>query len=187
MLRLRHWPSLMVALLVCLAVLGCGSSGGTPGSNGSAQANGAPGGAPNGGGGGGGGGGAGAPGAPIKIPDIVQSQGADVSDVINSLENGTPLPTETNGYNGIIAQCGGQLCVTIKAKPGSGDYANSHNQCIAIGETDPPARSVVHPGDTIWVLTGTQPPAQPCGSGQSPSGGDQSPSGGDQSPVGSSS
>ena len=190
MLRLRHWPPLMVAFLVCLAVLGCGSSGGAPGSNGSAEANGAPvAGASNGGGGG-----PAAPGAPIKIPDIEQAQGASVDEVMSSLKNGTPLPGENNGYTGIIAQCGGQLCVTIKAKPGSGitdaftsAYANQADECTSIGLTDPPGGSVVYPGATIWILTGRRLPCRsPSGSSPSPSGSSPSPAGSSPSPSGSS-
>jgi len=194
----RHWPPLMAAIVICLAVIGCGGSGGNaaggsrsspapaggaagaPGPDGSAGAKGAPvDNAPNGGGG------AGAPGAlgaPIKIPAIVESQGAPIDDVMNSLTSGEPLPTETNSYNGIVAQCGGQLCVTLKARPGrAADGADGFTECQALGHTDPPAGSVVHAGDTIWVLTGSQPCTAPPGSDQSPGTG-ASPPGGDQSP-----
>jgi hypothetical protein len=204
MFRLRQWPLLTVALLVCLVTLGCGSSvhtatgsaagresaaaggrsaPGAPEANGSAGAEGAP--VANGQNGGGGG--PAAPGAPIKIPDVIQSQGASIDDVMNSLENGVPLPTESNAYNGIIAQCGGQLCVTVKVKPGpAGQGPPGLTQCESTGHTEPPAGSVVYPGSTIWILTGTQPCTSSPGADQSPagSGSDQSPaSPGDQSPA----
>jgi hypothetical protein len=199
MLRLRHWPLLSGSLLVCLATLSCSSSEhtvgrpaggsepaaasgesapGAPGTNGSREANGAP--VANGQNGNGGG--AEAPGAPIKIPDVIQSQGLPVSDVMASLQNGVPLPGESNAYDGIIAQCGGHLCVTIKTRPGTAAQgAGGVTQCESTGHTDPAAGSVVYPGSTIWILTGTLP----CTSSPTP-GGDQSsptPDSGQSSPT----
>jgi len=203
MLRLRLWPPVMAAVLICLAVIGCGGGGnnaaggsgsspgngnqsaatadgapGAPGPPGSGGAKGAPvDNAPNGGGDG-----AAAPGAPIKIPAIVQSQGVSIDEVMNSLTTGKPLPGETNAYDGIVAQCGGQLCVTLKARPAAGvPGADDFTECQFLGDTDPPAGSVVHAGDTIWLLTGTKPCTAPPGSDESPGTG-QSPPGGDQSP-----
>jgi len=195
--RWRHWPPLMAAIVICLAVIGCGggnnagpgaapgpaASGaqGAPAPNGSAGAKGAPvDNAPNGGGGGTAAGG-GARGAPIKIPAIVQSQGAPIDDVMDSLVSGKPLPGETNPYDGIVAQCGGQLCVRLKARPATGvPGADNLTQCQFLGDTDPPAGSVVHPGDTIWLLTGTKPCTAPPDGDQSPGTGSSPP--GDQSP-----
>ena len=240
MQRLRYWRPLAGALLVCLAVPGCGSSGhagaggsrsspvtgnqsptaadsvsaatgsgkatrasrqpvtpvsstpaatgggnvpGGPQPHGSAEAKGAPqGNAPNSGGGGGG---PTAPGAPITIPDVIVGQGVSIDDVRNSFVTGDPLPGEPNSYNGIIAQCGGgKLCVTIAVKPGStADGADGFTECQYFGKTDPPAGSVVHPGDTIWLLTGTQPCTSSPGSDQSssPASGQSSAPGTDQS------
>ena len=203
MLRLRHWPLLSGSLLICLATLSCsssehtvgrpadgsepaaasgGSAPGAPGTNGSREANGAP--VANGQNGTGGG--AEAPGAPIKIPDVIQSQGASISDVMGSLQNGVPLPGESNAYNGIIAQCGGHLCVTIKTRPGTAaQNASGLTQCESTGYTDPAAGSVVYPGSTIWILTGTLPCTSSSGGDQSsptPGGDQSSPTpGGDQS------
>jgi len=198
MLRLRHGPPLMAAAVICLAVIGCGggnnggagaapgpaASGaqGAPAPNGSAGAKGAPvDNGPNGGGGGGTAAGGGARGAPIKIPAIVQSQGVSIDDVMDSLVSGKPLPGESNPYDGIVAQCGGQLCVRLKARPATGvPGADNLTQCQFLGDTDPPAGSVVHPGDTIWLLTGTKPCTAPPDGDQSPGTGSSPP--GDQSP-----
>jgi hypothetical protein len=217
MQRLRYWRPLAAALLVCLAIPGCGGSGhavaggsrsapvtgnqsptatdsapaatgggnvpGGPQAHGSAGAKGAPlGNAPNGGGGGGG---PTAPGAPITIPDVIVGQGASIDDVRNSLVTGAALPGESNSYKGIIAQCGGgKLCVTINVKPGSSaDNADSFTKCQYLGKTDPLAGSVVHPGDTIWILTGTLSCTSSSGSDQSssPASGQSSAPGTDQS------
>ena len=178
------------------AATGGGNVPGGPQAHGAAEAKGAPlGNAGNGGGGAGNGGeGAGnggeggpaAPGAPITIPDVIVGQGASVADVRNSLVTGAPLPGEPNSYKGINAQCGGKLCVTIAVKPGSSaDDAGSFTNCQYLGKTDPPAGSVVHPGDTIWILTGTQSCTSSSGSGQSssPASGQSSAPGTDQSPA----
>ena len=151
------------------AATGGGNVPGGPQANGAAEAKGAPvGNAGNGGGGGGSG--PTAPGAPITIPDVIVGQGASVDDVRNSLVTGAPLPGEPNSYKGIIAQCGGKLCVTIAVKAGSSaDDADSFTKCQYLGRTDPPAGSVVHPGDTIWILTGTQSCTSSSGTGQSSS------------------
>jgi hypothetical protein len=182
--RLMQWPLLLaVALLVCLVNLGCGSGGhpaagsaadggsatgsgsapggsgaagggnapGTPGSNGSDGAPGAPGtnGQNNGGGG------PTAPGSPITIPNIVKLYGQLVENAMNSLKYGIPLPGEGNAYEGIIAQCGGTLCVKLKTKVDLNKQWLS--RCLASGDTEPPRDSVVPRGSTIWVLTGGQP------------------------------
>jgi hypothetical protein len=150
------------------AATGGGNVPGGPQAHGAAEAKGAP--LVNAGNGGGGGGGPAAPGAPITIPDVIVGQGASIDDVRNSLVTGAPLPGEPNSYKGIIAQCGGKLCVTIAVKPGSSaDDADSFTKCQYLGRTDPPAGSVVHPGDTIWILTGTQSCTSSSGSGQSSS------------------
>src|SRR5215470_6826874 len=155
------------------AATGGGNVPGGPQAHGAAEAKGAPlGNAGNGGGGAGNGGegGPAAPGAPITIPDVIVGQGASVADVRNSLVTGAPLPGEPNSYKGINAQCGGKLCVTIAVKPGSSaDDAGSFTECQYLRKTDPPAGSVVHPGDTIWILTGTQSCTSSPGSGQSSS------------------
>ena len=262
MQRLRYWRPLAAALLVCLAVPGCGSSGhpkagtatdvrsvapgsgsavggstapgsgsapggsagaggasvpggsaatggarassgsartggatasgksttagagapGAPGSSGSADAPGAPG----GNGQPGSGGGLTAPGAPITIPDIIHLFRQSPEAAIKSLEDGIPLPGETNPYLGIIPQCPDHktLCVTIKVKVGT-----THPEltlCEASGVTEPPLKSVIYPGATIWVLTGPQPctPSQtPYPPSPSPGGGQSSASpGGSHSP-----
>lgn len=164
---------------------GAGGAGGAPGANGAPVANGR--------GGGAAAGGPGAPGAPIKIPDVEQSQGVAVEDVLNSIENGTALPGESNTYKGIIAQCGGRLCVNVTVKQGSpGSGADGFTRCQFYA-TDPGPGALVTSGDTIWVLTGTQPctsspanqPSSPGTSGDqsSPGGQPSSPgSGGEQSP-----
>jgi hypothetical protein len=150
------------------AATGGGNVPGGPQAHGAAEAKGAP--LGNAGNGGGGGGGPTAPGAPITIPDVIVGQGASIDDVRNSLVTGAPLPGEPNSYKGIIAQCGGKLCVTIAVKPGSSaDDAGSFTECQYLGRTDPPAGSVVHPGDTIWILTGTQSCTSSSGSDQSSS------------------
>jgi hypothetical protein len=188
MVRLLHWPPLVAALLVCLAVLGCGSNGHprsqpapaaaqggaasagdgsaprASGPNGSAGAEGAPvanaqndaGGSPA------------APGAPIQIPDITILQGAPVDNVRNSLETGVSLPGESKSYQGIIAQCGGQLCVAIDHRPGNRAEAGNYTQCQSLGDTDPPRGSMVYPRSTIWILTGTQPCTSSPSTDQSP-------------------
>jgi hypothetical protein len=193
MLRFRRWPLLPVALLVAITLVGCGGTSrhtaapsakpatdagstasgggdgapGAPGSNGSGGAPGAPGGS--------GQNGAGnsptAPGAPIMIPDIVLLYGQPINAAINSLEYGSPLPGETNGYNGVVAQCGGTLCVTIETKVDAAFANLSH--CVASGVTDPPYNSVVARGSTIWVLTG----GAPCEPWETPYPPSQSPSG----------
>jgi hypothetical protein len=165
------------------AATGGGNVPGGPQPHGSAEAKGAPqGNAPKSGGGGGG---PTAPGAPIAIPDVIEGQGVSIDDVRNSFVTGDPLPGESNSYNGIIAQCGGgKLCVTIAVKPGSiADGADGFTECQYFGKTDPPAGSVVHPGDTIWLLTGTLPCTSSSGSGQSssPASGQSSAPGTDQS------
>ena len=242
MLRLRQWPLLVVALLACLAPLGCGSSGhttagsaaavgsvttgggsaaggsattgdgstpggsvttgggshpggsvttgggsgshpggsvttggggvpGAPGANGSGGAQGAPG----GNGQNGGGGGQTAPGAPIKIPDIIQLFGRPINDAMNSLKYGVPLPGESNSYNGIIAQCGGTLCVNLATKVDPNKQSLS--SCVASGVTEPSYDSVVPRGSTIWVLTG----GAPCEPWETPYPPPSSPSGGQSS------
>ncbi len=110
----------------------------------------------------GGGGGPAAPGAPIMIPDVVQSQGLDVDVVRLSIETGQNLPGEPGKtYDGVIAQCGGQLCVSVEAKPGtSADGADGFTQCQFV-RTEPAPGSQVARGATIWLLTGTQPCAPP--------------------------
>jgi hypothetical protein len=224
--RLMQWPLLLaVALLVCLVNLGCGSSSGHPAAGsaadggsaaaGSGSAPGAPGsngsdgapGAPGTNGQNNGGGGPTAPGSPITIPNIVKLYGQLVENAMNSLKYGVPLPGEGNAYEGIIAQCGGTLCVNLKTKVDLNKQWLS--RCLASGDTEPPRDSVVPRGSTIWVLTGGQPcapwetshPSSPSPSGgqsstspgggqpsTSPSGGQSStsPSGG-QSPVDTSS
>jgi hypothetical protein len=148
------------------AATGGGNVPGGPQAHGAAEAKGAP----LGNAGNGGGGGPTAPGAPITIPDVIVGQGASVDDVRNSLVTGAPLPGEPNSYKGINAQCGGKLCVTIAVKPGSSaDDAGSFTECQYLGKTDLPAGSVVHPGDTIWILTGAQSCTSSSGSGQSSS------------------
>jgi hypothetical protein len=191
MLTLRRWPLLAVALIVSLLAPGCGhgppaipGQSGSNGTNvasdtpGAAEAHGMPG---NNGR---------AHGAPITIPNIIQSQGEPVDAVRESLLNGFPIPGETNGYDGIIAQCGGHLCVTIDVKVGSTNHnlINYYNQCTSIGETDPPGNSVVYPGDTIWILTGAQPCPPPSSEpptpgSESPTPGSESPSPGSESPT----
>ena len=272
MLRLQQWPLLVVALLICLAPVACGSSGhtvagpavnggsaptgdgttpggsattgggntpggsalasggttpggsaptgggttpggsapagggttpggsapagggvpGAPGSNGSAGAPGAPG----GNGQNSGGGGATAPGAPIKIPDIIFLYGKPINAVMNSLMNGVPLPGETNSYNGIIAQCGGTLCVNLETKVDPDPSRQHLSSCVASGVTEPSYDSLVPRGSTIWVLTGGAPcepwetpyppPASPGPSPASPGPSPTSP-GGSQSSVATSS
>jgi hypothetical protein len=96
--------------------------------------------------------------------------------------NGEP----SAGVTGLAAECGGHLCVTLKTRPGSAaDGADSFTECRFLGATDPPMGSVIHAGDTIWMLTGNQPCTSPPGDGGS-AGGDQSPSGDNQAPDGGS-
>ncbi|MGE5291381.1 MAG: hypothetical protein ACM3ML_30110, partial [Micromonosporaceae bacterium] len=135
-----------------------------------------------------------APGAPIKIPDVEKSQGVSVEDVLNSMENGTALPGESNAYKGIIAQCGGRLCVNVAVKEGSpGSGADGFTRCQFYA-TDPGPGALVPRGATIWVLTGTQPctsppESQPSSPGSEPSspgtGGEPSSPGSQQSSPGS--
>ena len=192
MLTLRRWPLLVVALIVSLLIAGCGTSaapdtpeapGGTsaasdtpgapgmPGNNGNNGAN-------------GGGGSPGAHGAPITIPDIIQSQGEPIDAVRESLLRGFPIPGETNSYKGIIEQCGGHLCVTIDSKIGpDSDIVHSYDQCTSIGYTDPPGGSKVYPGATIWIVTGENSCTEsPSPGTESPSPGTESPSPGTESP-----
>jgi hypothetical protein len=198
MRKLRHWQPGIAALIACLAVVGCGHGGaalaggngnqstaaggtsgadgpGAPGAPGQNEPNGAKG-APGGNGSNGGNGGkGGARGAPIKIPDIVQTYGLSISVVMNLLINGEP----DKGVKGLAAECGGQLCVTLKTRPGgtADDDDNRITQCQFVGRTDPKIGDVVYSRDTIWVLTGNLPCAPPSADGGSP-GGDQAPDGG---------
>jgi hypothetical protein len=191
MLRLRQWQLLVVALLVCFAPLGCGSSGhtaagpaadggtaatgggGAPGGSAATGGGGAPGapgsnrsagaqGAPGANGQNGGGGGATAPGAPIYIPEIIHLWGRSIDDAMNSLLNGKPLPGEGNGYYGIVEQCGDTLCVNVEVKVDP-QHPNL-TLCQSSGRTDPKYFSKVDRGSTIFVLTGWQP----CKPGQTP-------------------
>jgi hypothetical protein len=80
------------------------------------------------------------------------------------------LPGEAQKtYDGVIAQCGGQLCLTIGVRPATSDHdGDSFTQCQFV-TTDPAPSSQVPRGGTIWLLTGTQP----CSSSPDP-GSDQS-------------
>jgi hypothetical protein len=198
---LRPWPRVALTLLICLLAAGCGSRGaaGTAGISaagrsgtsagsaagdgteaGAAAAAGAPGEVGGGAGGGAGSGGAdsgsadsgpAAPGAPITIPDVVQSYGFDLNVVKNSIVTGQGLPTEPGtSYAGLISQCGGQLCVNIEVKPTSDPAAALLTQCQFV-TTDPAPSSQVARGATIWLLTGPLPcgpPSDPA-AGQPPS------------------
>ena len=158
------------------AATGGGNVPAAPGSNGSAGAPGAP-----GGNGQNSSGGPTALGAPITIPDIVHMWSAFVAAAINSLEYGIPLPGETNRYTGIIAQCGGRLCLNVQVEMDPNNEFPSMTHCRATGITIPPLGTVVHRGATVWILTGTQPcpsyepPWPPGSSGGTPS---PTPSGG---------
>jgi hypothetical protein len=200
MRKLGHWLLGIAALVICLAVTGCGRGGtggatapsgtadgtsatggggapGAPGPNGSANAKGAPAGnEPNGGNGSNDG--PAARGAPIKIPAIVQTQGFLLPEATDLMVNGEP----SAGVEGLAAECGGHLCVTLKYRQGStAGGADSFSECQFLGETDPPMGSTVHPGDTIWMLTGSGPCTSPPADGGSPGDG-QSPSGDGQAP-----
>ena len=199
MLTLRRWPLLVVALIVSLLVAGCGTSAAPGGTSAASDTSGAPGGTsaasdtpgapgmpgndgnngPNGGGGS-----ARAHGAPITIPDIIQSQGEPIDAVRESLLHGFPIPGETNRYKGIIAQCGGHLCVTIDSKIGpDSEIVHSYDQCTSIGYTDPHGGSKVYPGATIWIVTGEKScTSSPSPGTESPSPGTESPSPGTESP-----
>jgi hypothetical protein len=132
--RLR--PAAAVALL-CLSLAGCG---GGPGGAGGA------GGVP--GGGGGNQGGHVAKGSPLTIPDVTQSQGAPLADVLKSIELGTALPTEPgHTYTGLIDQCGGTLCVTIQIK------RQAHPgllPCVFIS-SDPAPNAKIYRGQVLTV------------------------------------
>jgi hypothetical protein len=188
-LRLLIFPVLM--LLGSLTVSGCssGSSGtsaantqaGSSGSSGTSAANGqgtaangqagSGGGAPgapvaNGGGDGGGGGGPVAPGSPLQIPSIVQVQGEKVTDVIQSIEYGTPFPVDSG--KPIVDQCPGKtLCVQVLAKVDPND--TNFDQCTATGNTDPAAGSTLPAGrKVIYVYTGSLLPCGQPAPGSSP-------------------
>lgn len=189
MRKLRYCLPAITTLLICLAVAGCGhGGGGVPGTSDSqpASAGGGAQGAPEQGGAGGakgapagnghdGGNGDGdgsqARGAPIKIPPIVHTQGFLVPDARQLLIDGEP----SEGTEGLAAECGGQLCVTLESRPGTAaDGADGFTQCQFLGATYPAMGTVVYAGDTIWMLTGDQPCTSASGDDGSPSDG-QSP------------
>src|SRR5262249_39276701 len=75
-----------------------------------------------------------------------------VGAVMNSLKYGIPVPAQFGGYKGIIAKCGGKLCVKIKVRA-----APSHpelTRCRTQGVTGPRYDRVAPRGSTIRVLTG---------------------------------
>jgi hypothetical protein len=184
MRKIRHRLTGIATLIICLSVVGCGHGGaisdrgngnqtatadgtsgtdgggppGAPGPDGSADAKGAP--VGNGSNGGhGGNDGSKARGAPIKIPAIVFTQGAPIDAATNLMIIGEP--DNDPKVIGLAEECGGQLCVTLRNKPGTGELADNYTACDFLGETDPPMDSVVHAGDTIWLLTGTKPCSSP--------------------------
>jgi hypothetical protein len=156
-----RWPRLALALVVCVAALGCAGGAGQDGGDDPAlqadgaresaerQSNGAPGapgdrandGAP---------GAPGAPGdrdndsqakgAPIKIPEVTISQGLDVDLVRKEIELG------------IRAQCEGELCVTLKVE----QRDPSFESCQFV-TTDPAPNTQVERETTVVLVVGTQP------------------------------
>lgn len=200
MRKLRRWLPGIAVLLAGLAATGCGHGGvagtggngnppaaadgtsgsdgpgapGAPGPNAPGGAKGAPAGNGNNGDSGNGDG-PGARGAPLKIPDIVQTYGLAISIAMNEMINGEP----SAGVTGLAAECGGQLCVTLQTRPGgtADDDGNGITRCQYVGRTDPDHTHVLYPGDTLVLLTGNLPCTSPPADGGSP-GSDQAPDAG---------
>jgi hypothetical protein len=205
MRKLRFWPPGIAALIICLAVIGCGrgpaapageatvppgngnqpavaggaGAPGAPGPNGSAAAKGAPAGNQPDGGNGSNNGPA-ARGAPIMIPAIVHTAGFSISLATKLMIEGEPGPPRVAG---LAEECGGHLCVTIAYQHGgtSDDDAIGRTECQFLGRTTPEMGTNVHSGDTIVMLTGNLPCTSPPGDDGS-SGTDQSPPSDGQAP-----
>ncbi len=132
----------VLALLTCLLVFGCGK-----------PAPGVPGGAGNPGN-------PAAPHSPLKIPPVYRGGGQALSDVEASLLTGKPLPgPDESSYTGLIDQCGGTLCVTVKVK----QLAGALGAPCTFLHTDPNLGATIQRGATltIYVVPG------PCTTGSS--------------------
>lgn len=131
MLLSRQWPLAALALL-CLSASGCngGPAPGVPGAPGQQ-------------------GGQVAKSSPLKIPDVTKAPGAWLTDVETSLLTGKKLPgPDEPSYTGLIDQCGGTLCVTVKivrkVDPGL------QGPCKFI-TTNPPPAGTIYSGDVLTI------------------------------------
>jgi hypothetical protein len=141
MLASRQRSLVVLALLTCLLVFGCGK-----------PAPGVPGGAGNPGN-------PAAPHSPLNIPPVYRGGGQPLSAVEASLLTGKALPGETQTYDGLIDQCGGTLCVTVKVK----QLAGALGPPCTFLHTDPNLGATIQRGATltIYVVPG------PCTTGSS--------------------
>jgi hypothetical protein len=159
-MRILRYSHLVLALVVCVTALGCGSGGGgsssldqggqdqsaqrssgtpespgAPGSPGSPGAPGAPGARGNRGN---------QPqaiGAPIKIPSFQQDEGRPLDEVKAEI------------VQDLKRQCGGELCVTLRDEARD-DSVNTLCQFV---KTDPPQGTIVRAPTTIVIVSGALP------------------------------